>query len=192
MMTRKHRIAIVVLILIVCLLLATWLVFLLTRGESTVTQAPVVEQPPEEEVIPSRPTVSEVELEEEREVRETSSDVLTLSKTFIERYGSYSNEAAFANLRDVLPLMSKSFAAKTQKLIDGGEVPEEYYGVTTRVVTVGIEEKDETVGIATVISMAQREESFDSPQNEKVKYQEIELTFVMEDGAWKVDSANWQ
>lgn len=191
MITRKQRIVIVILILIVCLFLAAWFFYLLLRGETTVTQAPVVEQE-QEEVIPSRPTVSEVELEEEREDRSASSDLLAFSKTFIERYGSYSNEAAFANLRDVLPLMSDSFAARTQKFIDEGEVPEEYYGVTTKVLTVEVSDKDDEAGRATIEATTQRAETVESPQNETVKYQEITLTFVMEEGAWKIDSANWQ
>ena len=37
----------------------------------------------------------------------------------------------------------------------------------------------------------QREEAIGSPQNISVKYQEIELEYVMEGGVWKVDSANW-
>ncbi len=193
MMTRRKRVAIVILILLILLLLIGWLLYVLLSGRASApSSTPVVQEASKEEVIPSRPTVSEVELEQERQTRATSADVAALSKTFIERYGSYSNEAAFANLRDVLPLMSNAFAASTQAFIDEGEVPEEYYGVSTRIVSVEVNSKDEAAGRATVKAMTQREESVGSPQNETVKYQEIILTFVMEDGAWKIDSASWQ
>ncbi|KKW33015.1 MAG: hypothetical protein UY76_C0011G0011 [Candidatus Uhrbacteria bacterium GW2011_GWA2_52_8d] len=145
-----------------------------------------------EEVIPSRPTISEQELEEERETRITSADVVSLSKTFVTRYGSYSNEANFANLEDVLPLASVSFASELQNVIDTGVVPEGYYGVSTSIVTVTVDEKDEAAGTAQVTVMTQREEAIGSTQNVTVKYQDVILLFVKEGDAWKVDSATWQ
>lgn len=194
MMTRRKRISIVVLILLILLLLLLWLLYVLFfgKGDKVEEVEKVEEVTTEEQVVPDRPTVSEVELEEEREMRTSASDVTSLSKTFVTRYGSYSNEAHFANLEDVLPLMSASFAAKTQKMIDEGEIPEGYYGVSTSIVTVTVDEKDEAAGTAQVTIMTQREEAIDSPQNTTVKYQDIILTFITEGGSWKVDSASWQ
>lgn len=192
MMTRRKRLLIMALILLALFLLLMWLLWaLFPRGE--VEQVEVGEQVAEvEEVIPTRPTISEQELEEERETRTTSADVVSLSKSFVTRYGSFSNEADFANLEDVLPLTSASFAAQLQDIIDTGEAPEEYYGVTTNIITVKVQEEDETAGTATATITTQREEAIGSPQNTTVKYQDIILTFVMEDGVWKVDSATWQ
>jgi cytoskeletal protein RodZ len=194
MMTRRKRISIIVLILLILLLLFLWLLYVLFAGkEQEVAQVQEVQEVEEvQEVVPDRPTVSEVELEEEREVRVSASDVTSLTKTFVTRYGSYSSEAECANLGDVLPLMTASFAATTQKMIDGCDAPEEYYGVSTSIVTVSVDEKDETAGTADVTVMTQREEAMGSPQNSTVKYQEIVLSFVMEGGSWKVDSASWQ
>ena len=193
-MTRRKRISIVVLILLILLLLLGWLLYVLFSGKvDEVKQGEeVAEVTQEEQVVPDRPTVSELELEQEREVRTQTSDVTSLSKTFVTRYGSYSNEADFGNLVDVLPLMSEAFAAKTQKMIDEGEMPEGYYGVSTSIVTVTVDEKDETAGTAQVTVTTQREEAIDSPQNTTVKYQDIILSYVTEDGVWKVDSAVWQ
>ncbi|MFA4845064.1 MAG: hypothetical protein WC654_00710 [Patescibacteria group bacterium] len=193
MMTRRTRISIIVLILLILLLLLGWVFYVLFSGkEQAVEVVEVTVAVEEEQVVPDRPTVSEVELEEERETRTNASDVTSLSKTFATRYGSYSNEANFANLNDVLPLMSATFAQKTQKFIDEGESPEEYYGVSTSIVTVTVDSKDESAGTAQVTIMTQREEAIGSPQNISVKYQDIILTFIMEGGSWKVDSASWQ
>lgn len=194
MMTRRKRISIVILILLVLLLLLFWVLYVVFSGdEQEAVEVQEVEEVQEvQEVVPDRPTVSELELEEEREVRVSASDVTSLSKTFVTRYGSYSNEANFANLEDVLSLMSEAFAAKTQKIIDESEAPEEYYGVSTSIVTVTVDEKDDTAGTAQVTVTTQREEAVDSPQNSTVKYQDIILTFVTEDGTWKVNSATWQ
>ncbi|MBI5794035.1 hypothetical protein HZA87_03040 [Candidatus Uhrbacteria bacterium] len=193
MMTRKTRISMVVLILLILLLLLFWLLYVLFFGKEKVKEVAEVDQVAEvTESIQDRPTVSELELETERETRTNTSDVTSLSKTFVTRYGSYSNEANFANLEDVLPLMSEAFASATQKMIDEGKVPEEYYGVSTSIVTVTVDEKDETAGTAKVTITTQREEAIGSPQDTTVKYQDIVLTFITEDGSWKVDSAVWQ
>lgn len=191
MMTRRTRLTIVVLILLALLLLLLWLLYILFRGEEAVRVPQAADQIQEtEEQLPDRPTISEEELEAERETRSNSSDLVSLSKTFVTRYGSYSNEANFANLTDVMPLMTSSFAADTQTLLDSFEAQEEYYGVSTRVITVDVQEENE--GTARVVVTTQREESVGSPQNTTVKFQDIVLTFVKEDGMWKVDSAIWQ
>ncbi|MCR4314249.1 MAG: hypothetical protein NUV84_03315 [Candidatus Uhrbacteria bacterium] len=191
MMTRRKRLFIFALTLLALLLLLIWLLWVLfSRGEATQEIEEVVQVEVVEEVIPVRPTISEQELQVERETRTTSADVMALSKSFVTRYGSYSNEANFANLEDVLVLASTSFAAELQNMIDTGVTPEEYYGVSTSIVTVRVDKQGETSSQVTVTT--QREEAIGSPQNTSVKYQEIILTFVMEDGIWKVDSATWQ
>jgi hypothetical protein len=180
------------LIVFVSLLLAAWILYMLFSDSGSVET--VTENPQEtvENTESAKLKIEEVRLQEEQERKSVSSDVETFSKTFVERYGSYSNEARFANLRDVLPLMSESFAAKTQRIIDEGKSPEEYYGVSTKVVSVLVVERDESLGRAQVVATTQRSESVGSPQNTTIKYQDIEINFVMESGAWKIDSANWR
>jgi len=194
MMTRRKRLIIVLLILLILLLLVIWLLFVLFSKppsvQTPVTTIPAVVEEPT--ILTPRPTISDQELETERETRTVSADVVSLSKSFVTRYGSYSNEANFANLTDVLPLMSSSFAQQTREFIETAEMPQTYYGVSTTVITVKVDEKDETAGTAKVTITTQREEAIGSPQNTSVKFQDIIITFVMEDGSWKVDSATWQ
>jgi flagellar basal body-associated protein FliL len=191
MMTRRKRISILALIFLILLLAIIWLIYMwLSRQAPEVVEEPVVIEEVTE-LIETNPTISEQELEEERETRVTAADVVSLSKTFVTRYGSYSNEADFANLVDVLPLMSESFAAETEAFIEESVSPEEYYGVTTHIVTLTVEEEDDALGVATVRVSTQREEAIGSPQNVEVRYQDILLTFVKESASWKVDSAQW-
>lgn len=190
MITRRTRIIVLALIVLAFLLLLIWLLWLLwPRAQETAAPEPVQEEVVQE-LPPARPTTSQKELEAEQQTRSASSDVVSLSKTFVERYGSYSNEADFANLRDVLPLMSAALATTTQAFIDLTPAPERYYGVTTRVITVRVDEQTDTRARVTVST--QREESIGSPTNKSVRYQDIVLTYVKEEGAWKVDSATWQ
>jgi flagellar basal body-associated protein FliL len=192
-MSRRTRIVLIVLIVLILLLLLLWIFYALFSRKDETTQtpiSPVQEETPE--IIPTRPTVSQNELEAEKETRATSSDVVSLSKTFVTRYGSYSNEANFSNLTDVLPLMSAAFAAETQAFIDRSTPPSEYYSVSTQVITVNVKDKDEETGTSQVSVTTQREEAVGSPQNSFVRYQEILLNFVKEQDVWKVDSATWQ
>jgi hypothetical protein len=194
MITRRTRLTVIGLILLTFILLLVWLVYLLFSG---VVEVEVVQETTYEEVIevpdePVKATLSEKALETEQNERSASSEVVSLSKTFAERYGSYSNEANFSNLVDVLPLMSASFAQETEQFIESNEPPEEYYGVSTRVITVSVDSQDEVSGTAQVSITSQREESVGSPQNRETKFQDIVLTFITEEGSWKIDSATWQ
>lgn len=190
MMTRRKRLLIIAMMFFFFMLFFLLLWVLFFKGSDAGEVEEVTQAQEVEEVIPTRPTISEQELEEERETRTASSDVVSLAKSFVTRFGSYSNETNFANLEDVLPLVSASFAAQLHNTIATSVVPEEYYGVSTSIVTVNVGEKNGTTSQVRVIT--QREEAVGSPQNTSVKYQEIVLTFVMEDGSWKVDSATWQ
>ncbi len=189
-MTRNKRIGILValLLFVVLMLLLLWW---LRKEPVVVTPEPVVAQ---EEIpkAPSKPSAKEQITKEQQAARTQYSSVQSLSKTFTERYGSYSSEADFANLKDVLPLLTADFAAKVEAYIDAGQPQSGYYGISTKVVTITVDQMDETAGTAQTSVMTQREESKGGPQNAEVRYQEIVLTFVKEGDVWKVASATWQ
>lgn len=186
---RRKRILIFLAICFVVLLLLAWLLWSLFHKEPAPT--PVVEAPKELVVnVPPEPEVSPI-AEQKREGRIQAAGMNTLAKTFAERYGSYSNEANFQNLLDLKPLMTQAFAEQTQAFIDTTPLPEGYYGITTRAITVEVQTLDEEAGTATVELNTQREEAKVSPANTTVWYQKLRLEFVMEDGTWKIASATW-
>jgi len=129
---------------------------------------------------------------EQQEVRTQSATVNSASKLFVERYGSYSNEANYQNVTDVLPLMSKSFAAQTRSELAGKTAPQGFFGVTTRVIAVDVISQDEASGTAEVLVSTQRVEEQGSAQNTFTLYQDMKLLLVKESGEWKIDSALWQ
>lgn len=191
MMSPKTRRNLFVAILVLLLLLLGFLLWWFLKREPP---APVVAEPaPPVSVVaePDGESISEIRREEEQDARDQTASIQSASKTFTERYGSYSTEAEFANLRDVLTLMSASFAAETEAFIDGATSAAEYYGVTTRVISVSVDATDDVAGTATVTVTTQREEAKQDIQNITVRYQDLRLTFVTEDGAWKVSSATW-
>lgn len=191
MITAKTRrnilIAILILLLLFLILIAWW--FLRPKEEVVETPPVVVEEVKKE---PDEPTIQEEKQKVVQEERTNTASLQSASKTFAERYGSYSTEAEFANLRDVLPLMSASFAASTQAFIDVATPAAEYYGVTTRVIAIEVNAVDETAGTATVTVTTQREEAKKTIQDSSIRYADLVLTFVKEDDAWKVSSAKWE
>ncbi len=191
MMTRKTRLTLVGLLILLLLLLLLWVWFLLKpKGEPVVEKTePSVEQ--QEEIADNGPSPQQQQLEQEQETRQQAASATTVAKSFTERYGSYSNEAKFQNLFDLLPLMTDAFAEQTKTTVENATLPETYYGVTTRVLTVVVESMDEESGEATMKMQTQREISEGSTQNTKIEYQEIRLTLNKEAGVWKVDSADW-
>lgn len=189
-MSPKTRRNLLIAILVLLLLLLAFLLWWFLKPEPA---APVVTPPAPTTTLPPSDTesLSETRQQEEQEERNGTASIQSASKTFAERYGSYSTEAEFANLRDVLPLMSASFAADTEAFVDGATPAAEYYGVTTRVISVSVDAVDETAGTATVTVTTQREEAKGDIQNITVRYQDLRLTFVSENGTWKVSSATW-
>lgn len=193
MITRRTRLITLGLIILILLLLLAWLWLALRPKQELVSEVPVSDiQPEGVTVIDERaPSLSEENLKKEQNTRNQASGATTIAKLFVERYGSYSNEAEFQNLVDVLPLMTDSFAGETKALIASSQPPESYYGVSTAVLTVAVEEMDETKGVAKMKMQTQREISEGSTQNTSVKYQEIRLELIKEAGVWKVNSAIW-
>ncbi len=191
MITAKTRRNILVSLALLLLLFLLFLVWWFLRPEEEVLVIPpvVVEEIKTE---PKTPSIQEEKQKVVQEERTNTASLQSASKTFAERYGSYSTEAEFANLRDVLPLMSASFARSTQAFIDGATPASEYYGVTTHVISIEVNAVDETAGTATVTVTTQREEAKKTIQDSSVRYSDLVLTFVKEDDAWKVSSAKWE
>lgn len=157
--------------------------------------------PPTEEVVDTTPEPNEVAKTPERpnappvvptEDRTATFSVQSLAKTFTERFGSYSTEADFQNLTDVLPLMTTAYAAETEAFLATAIPPSEYYGVTTRVVSIKILSSDETLGTASLEVSTQREEAKGSAQNISIRYQTLALSFLKENDTWKVSAATWK
>lgn len=190
MMTRRKRLAVLglLILLLILVLLLLWR-FLRPVPEAAPTEPDLSLKP--DEILTDTPTLAEQQLKEEQDTRAQTAGATTVAKMFVERYGSYSNEAEFQNLRDVLPLMTDTFAEKTRAFIEGAEIPETFYGVTTRVLIVQVERMDETAGEATFKINTQQERAEGSAQNVSVHYQEIRVELKREAGVWKVSSAAW-
>lgn len=139
----------------------------------------------------NRPTTT-VDPEDVPKVQEVSAG--TVARTFVERIGSYSSESNYQNVDDVLGVVTTSLAAELEA--DAERAREQspnnggYYGISTSYIGAKTVEESETE--ITLLVQTQREESFGSPGNSEVRYQEMEITLVQEEGQWKVNSYTWK
>ena len=185
-MSRRNKIliiaGIVVIILIILLLL-----FFRSRspGSTNGTNQPQITIPASQNVPPEQQQAAVAQ-------HVQNAGVETVAKLFVERYGSYSTEAQFQNIRDVMPLATATYAAELQAQIDHAPTPTDFYGVTTVVLSVNVDQMDDAAGSAHAVVSTQRTESKGSPQDRHVFYQTIELTFAKEGGQWKVADATWK
>ena len=69
--------------------------------------------------------------------------LLSVARSFAERYGSYSTDSNFDNLRESRLLTTSSFAQKLDKLIETSFLGEEFYGISSKVVKSKILELNE-------------------------------------------------
>lgn len=147
-------------------------------------------------IIPT-PIGSNSESAETRDIQEMSKeDLMRMAASFTERFGSYSNQSNFNNIVDLKIFMSArmktwadSFVREKRNESKDNDI---YYGITTRAIAKELIEYDEDVGRAVVkITTRRREASGTTANMEDAFTQEIIVNFVKQDGAWKVDSANW-
>ena len=118
-----------------------------------------------------------------------------LALPFAERFGSYSNQANYANLEDLLPFMTETmqiWAKEKIAVASAGEIPTLYKGVTTRALSQLVISLDEKKGVASVKVSTQWKELIGTSTNFKVYNQDLLITFAKDDTAWLVDSAVWQ
>lgn len=137
----------------------------------------------QEEPQPTAPTAS-------ASPRDTA---LRLARLFVERYGSFSENNDYENVKNLLSLMTTRFRQESEKIIADAEAPDpnaEFYGITTKVLTIAmgdyVEDKKAVVQLQT-----QRTET-DGAADSTVFTQPVRVSLVSVDGVWKVDSVTWE
>lgn len=126
------------------------------------------------------------------EVKAVSAELLVknVAKNFVERFGSYSQEAEFSNFKEIADLVTPTVAAWLEKYPADllKKLPGGFEGVSTRVVSQNIESLDGEKAVLMVST--QREERVNGAT--RVYYQDMKVNLVLRDGVWLVDGAYWQ
>jgi len=195
-MSRKQKILIVVVGVLVILGLFYWLFLresFTPQSPTTKTNVNVVALPPV--TLPNSTTVSATVPEASAEEKLRSS-ISRLAAAFAERYGSYSNQGNFDNLLDLESLMTEKMWAETENFIEQSKASagdsSVYFGITTKAISVNITSIDEGAGTAKITIGTQRRESSGSmADSSTIKYEDLELFFLKVNDEWKVDTAKW-
>lgn len=134
----------------------------------------------------ARPSVEEVGQE----------DLKRMAGSFAERFGSFSNQSDYGNIRDLKIFMSSNMEKWANEYIadaiSKGTQTNIYYGITTKAISRSVEKFDEVAGSAKILVQTYRWESTGTGANSTSFNQNILISFIKERGAWKVDSAYWQ
>lgn len=189
-MTKGVKILIILGIGILALGLLVYFVFFYkTETTPKIPQEKVKELVPTPEVIEK----SQEKTPQEKEEIKTEVNLESLAKSFTERFGSFSNQSNYENITELKLVMSDSMIVWADNFVEDQKQKtadsDEYYGITTKAISV----KNTNLSDYNAVYMvsAQRVESF-SDGKTNVFYQDIEITLVLENGEWKVDSAVWK
>jgi hypothetical protein len=115
-----------------------------------------------------------------------------MARSFAERFGSYSNQSNFENIRDLQVFMTSYMKDWSDKYIaeHSGGTSQLYWGVQTKGLTIKSSEVEESE--ATIVVSTQRREISGDSSNYKTYNQDLKLVFKKVDGIWLVDGAYWQ
>lgn len=179
---RKLEVIAAVLILIVLILLLWWFVFRQPKPE-------VVVNPQPDNIADLVPSVNPADVPAPGVV-----SAQTITRIFIERFGSYSSESDFANVDDIMSLATPSYQAELNSLLETYrrqyDAEAGYSGISTRVITIKTVSESDTA--STFLVTTQREEAVGTPGNTTLRYQDAEVSLVKVGEDWLVNDLNWK
>ncbi len=123
-------------------------------------------------------------------------DFKQLSRSFAERFGSYSNQSNYGNIEDLEIFMSVKMKKWAEEYVTNLRANNQYSGNFYGIVTKALVEPEISSfapdsGQVDVLVSTQREET-SSDGDPKVYNQDIKISFIKAGGEWLVDSAIWQ
>ncbi|HTM69013.1 MAG TPA: hypothetical protein VL426_07010 [Candidatus Binatia bacterium] len=117
------------------------------------------------------------------------------AKSFAELFGSFSTEGNYQNIVDAEFYMTPALKAWADSYVaeQRAKPPAaNFFGTTTRALSVDITAYDQAAGTASVTVKTQRRETGSTGGAAVVYYQDLKLEFVKAGDAWKVNTATWQ
>ncbi len=126
---------------------------------------------------------------------EITAKLVALTLPFVERFGTFSNQNNFENVKDLFPYMTESLKKKSELQIEqaGNKAfPKAYTGTITKALSYKVVSVDQNIGNGEFLVTTQRREYIGTPTNFKVYTQDISVIFKKEDSVWLVDNATWK
>lgn len=123
-------------------------------------------------------------------------DLARMASSFAERYGSFSNQSDYGNIRDLQIFMTESMKNWSDNYINDARSKKGdtsiYYGIITKAVSTTVNKYDSDTGQAEILVKTQRRESTGVSGNSSTFYQDIIIKYLRENGVWRVDGVYWQ
>ncbi|PIW36286.1 MAG: hypothetical protein COW24_06040 [Candidatus Kerfeldbacteria bacterium CG15_BIG_FIL_POST_REV_8_21_14_020_45_12] len=122
-----------------------------------------------------------------------SERILRLARTFVERYGTFSNRNNFENITSLEPYMSDKLQQESAEFISKSEnsaIDSDFYSIITTVISTTVQELKE--GKSAVVRVGTQRTETRGTETPVIFTQHISLNFVNVEGTWKVDSVNWE
>jgi len=198
---RKKAIAVILAGLIFLAIIIYFLFFYTQKNTGELpavetSQAPTTTQT----VLPKTEETKEPVKNQPQIVRDTKdlgeAGIKILAVSFAERFGSFSNQAGYGNIKDLKVFMSQKMTVWAEDYINNEIIKHPdtsaYYGITTKAIAEDAGQYNDQAGTASVTVSTQRLESTGNPGSDRKFTQQIIINFVKEDNKWKVDSAFWQ
>lgn len=202
-MSRKTKIIILIAALILIIIAVVLVVIVNNKpvGNLPVNQAANSNQPaltgslPAEKRLIINDNTGPAATADATELTAQESEQVILEKTalaFAARFGSYSSDSNYSNIRDLQSSMTESMSAWADKYItqQKAKAAAGYFGVTTR--ALGIKSSEISADTATIIVATQRRETTSDVNNYKVYNKDLRLVFKKLSDVWLVDAAYWQ
>ncbi|MDO9399408.1 MAG: hypothetical protein Q7T79_01850 [bacterium] len=170
-----------------------------SQQPEAVEKEPVISDQPKkpiEQTIAVPPTGTTIKVAPIKKTEINQDDLARIASAFTERFGSFSNQSDYGNIRDLKLFMSSKMQTWADNYISQAQASNQqtaiYYGITTKAITTEVKQFDSESGQAEILIKNQRKEAIGTTINASTFYQNIIIKFIREKGAWKIDSAIWQ
>lgn len=159
-----------------------------------VQQAEPLAQPIIKEPVEQQTAVQPVSPLKRAEVKQE--DLARMAAAFAERFGSYSNQSDYGNIRDLQIFMTAKMKDWAENYIEDARARKTntviYYGIITKFISSEVKQFDQDIGQAEVLVRTQRRESAGVSSNSSTFYQDIIIKYLREKGVWRIDGIDWQ
>lgn len=191
---------IAILIIILALVVMIGLVyFMFFSPVGNETPSPVATTTPTETLTSVNKPVDETKVTQRRVVSQTvvtAEELKKISAAFVERYGTYSNQSGYQNIKELDVFMSNRMQTWALQYIQQAERnhpnTDIYYGITTKAVVIDTLNFSDEATTASFRVQTQRVEAIGSTSNERRFQQDATVGMVKEAGIWKVDKVTWE
>ena len=191
-MTPRNRALLIVGLVVLLLLVLIFGALSLFRGAAPA--APTDQQVPAPTDIPDPEIPVETfenPLITETPVAQGSTAALQMAELFAERYGSYSNQGDYQNLRDLLAVMTADYRSRTEAFLETvSPTPgATYEGVTSVKISSEVRSSDESSAVVAVSLQQTRRVGAETPT---IGYRSLRMELELVGDEWRVDSAAWE